>query len=228
MPRSPPKHTGEDLCWWKGSLVQPIITQSIPGPIEVINPLAYSDASSGTGIVIWINGRWWTWHLLPGWNAENQNIGWAEAVGMKFLIITLLNQCLEGSHIKNFGNNCGVIEGWWKGQSWNRATNGVFKHIHKLTEPSHCSFLMCYVPSAHNPADDPSRGIYLPFHLRPFLMLMHSVFKMSWFIHGPAACERHMEVAFLPFMCTMIQNQSKRLIMHLHLPNSYQPSFQAW
>lgn len=57
MPHSPPKHTGEDLCWWKASLSQLLISRPIPGPIDIVNSLAYSDASSGTGIVIWISGR---------------------------------------------------------------------------------------------------------------------------------------------------------------------------
>lgn len=163
---TPQKNTGEDLQWWKGaSLAQPIVSRPIPGPIEVTDPSAYSDASSGTGIAIWINSRWRAWHLLPGWKNEDRDIGWAEAINMDFLAITLFGQCPEGSCIKVFGENQGVVEGWWKGRSRNKATNTIFKRIHELAAASKCALLTCYVPSAHNPADDPSRGIYPPSNL---------------------------------------------------------------
>jgi len=61
-----------------------------------------------------------------------------------------------------YGDNRGVVEGWWKGRSRNRPTNTIFKRIHELSASSHCSILTRYVPSAHNPADGPSRGIYPP------------------------------------------------------------------
>lgn len=160
MPRTPPKTTSDDLRWWKANFTQPTISRDIPGPIEVIDPSAYSDASSGTGVAIWINGRWRAWRLLPGWKANGRDIGWAEAVGMEFLVSAILTQCAEGSCIKVFGDNRGVVEGWWKGRSRNKATNNVFKRIHERVATAQCSILTCYVPSKHNPADGPSRGVF--------------------------------------------------------------------
>jgi len=100
MPHHAPKSTNGDLRWWKSHLAQPSISRSIPGPIEVTDPSAYSDASSGTGVAIWINGRWRAWILLPGWKGEDRDIGWAEAVGMELLITTLLTHCPEGTCFK--------------------------------------------------------------------------------------------------------------------------------
>jgi hypothetical protein len=165
MPRTPPKGTNEDLRWWKASLTQSTISRPIPGPIKVTDTAAYSDANSGIGIAIWISSRWRAWRLLLGWKGEDQDISWAEAIGLEFLTITLLNQCPEGNCIKVFGDNRGVVEGWWKGRSRNKATNTIFKCIHELSAASKCLILTCYVPSAHNPADDPSRGIYPPANL---------------------------------------------------------------
>lgn len=162
MPRFPPKECGGDIRWWKARLSQPHISRLIPGPIEVLEPAAYSDASSGFGIAIWISGRWRAWRLLPGWKEENRDIGWAEAVGMELLVRSLIAHCAENTCIKVYGDNRGVVEGWWKGRSRNKATNSVFKRIHAITEDAKCTILTRYVPSAHNPADDPSRGIYPP------------------------------------------------------------------
>ena len=133
-PHSPPCRTPSDLLWWKEKLTQPVIVRAIPGPFPIIDPDTYSDASSETGIGITIGGRWRAWRLLPGWKANSRDIGWAEAVGFLFLILTLTPSAPRGTHIKVFGNNMGVVEGWWKGRSRNRPTNDIFRHIHSITE----------------------------------------------------------------------------------------------
>ena len=59
----------------------------------------------------------------------------------------------------------GVVEGWRKGRSRNKHTNTVFRQIHKLSQEHNCVVHMRYVPSAENPADKPSHGVYPPIHL---------------------------------------------------------------
>jgi hypothetical protein len=93
-----------------------------------------SDASSETGIGITIGNRWRAWRLLPGWKANSKDIGWAEAVNFLFLILTLTPSAPRRTHIKVFGDNRGVVEGWWKGRSCNRPTNDIFRHIHDISE----------------------------------------------------------------------------------------------
>lgn len=58
-----------------------------------------------------------------------------------------------------------MVEGWWNGYSRNRPTNNIFREIHRITAEKQFSVHTRYVPSAQNPADDPSRGIYGPRHL---------------------------------------------------------------
>lgn len=82
-----------------------------------------------------------------------------------FLILTLLPGSSPGTHFKVFGDNKGIIEGWWKGRSRNTATNEVFKLVHKESERADITFHTRYVPSKDNPADLPSRGIYGPRNL---------------------------------------------------------------
>jgi hypothetical protein len=109
-PRSPPRRTPSDLLWWKNKLTQPTLVRPIPGPSLVVDPDAYSDASSETGIGITIGNRWRAWRLLPGWKANSKDIGWAEAVGFLFLILTLTPSAPRGTHIKVFGDNRGVVD----------------------------------------------------------------------------------------------------------------------
>lgn len=180
MPRTPPRGTSEDLLWWIHKLRQPTLSRPIPGPHELRDTLAFSDASSGVGIGIIISGRWRAWRLLPNWNTDGRNIGWAEAVGLELLIRALVPSSTTGLHYKVYGDNRGVVEGWWKGRSRNKPTNEVFKRLHELSESSGCTYHTRYVPSASNPADGPSRGIYpplrlllpaicIPTQLRPFI-----------------------------------------------------------
>lgn len=160
MPRTPPRNTASDLQWWATTLSQPSLLRSIPGPTAIINLEAYSDASSEIGIGITIGTRWRAWRLLPDWKREERDIGWAEAVGFLFLVLTINCEADRHTHYKVFGDNRGVVEGWWKGRSRNGPTNNIFRSIHDACQHSGNAFLTRYVPSASNPADNPSRGIY--------------------------------------------------------------------
>ena len=123
---------------------------------------AYSDESSGFGISIMIGDRWCAWRLLPGWKSDGHNIGWAKAVGFELLTLFVLSSSSDGAHFKVYGDNKGVVEGWWKGRSRNKQTNVVFKRIHNALEAQHCTIHTRYVTSKQNPADEPSRGVYPP------------------------------------------------------------------
>jgi len=159
VPRHPPSHLAEDLTWWQRILAQPTLEREIPGGRHIANVGGYSDASSTVGIGIVLGEQWRAWRLLPGWNKEGRDIGWAEAVGMELLVQAILqHSTLPG--IKVFGDNNGVVEGWWAGRSRNSQTNRVFRRIHELLEERGTFLATRYVNTAQNPADGPSRGIY--------------------------------------------------------------------
>jgi len=131
--------------------------------------------------------RWWAWCLLPGWKADNWDIGWAEAVGMEFLIITLLSLYSEGSCIKIFGDNWGVVEGWWKGRSHNKVTNTIFKQIHELSASAQCTFFTCYIPVTvclpyiHFLIPMPLTIVLQHDHLLPSLVGLTHRMSTSWY-----------------------------------------------
>jgi hypothetical protein len=180
-PRTQPSGTEDDLAWWATTLSEPSLSRPIPAVCEIRDLHAYSDASSSIGIGIVIGDHWRAWRLLPGWKAQLRDIGWAEAVGFEFLIHTIINAGAKNADIKVWGDNNGVVEGWWKGRSRNKPSNEVFHRIHHLSQASNCLFHTRYVASAFNPADNPSRGIYsslqlllppfeIPHELRSFLV----------------------------------------------------------
>ena len=55
---TPPKHTFNDLVWWKNILASPPPPRPIPRPCEVLDLGMFSDASSLTGIGIILGGHW--------------------------------------------------------------------------------------------------------------------------------------------------------------------------
>ncbi|KAF7315770.1 Reverse transcriptase ribonuclease h [Mycena indigotica] len=160
MPRTSPRGTNSDLEWWLHALNRPHLSRPIPGPCEVSDTQAYSDASSGVGIAIVIKSHWRAWKLCPGWKTVGRDILWAEAIGFEFLIRTLIAEGAENRHIAVYGDNEGVVKGWWAGRSRNQEVNDVFRRIHAICENAGISIRSRYVPSEFNPADNPSRGVY--------------------------------------------------------------------
>lgn len=164
-PHHAPQHTEEDLLWWERLLRGPTITRTVSIPADLTEIHAYSDASSGWGIGITVGKRWRAWRLRKGWKMDGRDIGWAEAVGFELLVIAVLQSRRDqnrGEHIKVYGDNKGVVEGWWKGRSRSWRVNEVFRRIHEICEQSGATIHTRYVPSKSNPADDPSRGVYPP------------------------------------------------------------------
>ncbi|PPR06680.1 hypothetical protein CVT24_012975 [Panaeolus cyanescens] len=179
----PPKHTDADLQWWAARLKE-APSRSLTRPAEVRDLQAFSDASTETGIGIIIGNRWRAWRLLPGWKTHQRDIGWAEAVGFLLLIQAIVDLGSEawarGDCIRVFGDNRGVVEGWWKGRSRNWPTNLIFRKIHEISKSNGLQFCTSYIRSGENPADEPSRGIYgdpqlllpkisIPSDLTPFV-----------------------------------------------------------
>ena len=170
MPYTPPHDTSNDLKWWAERLQCPTLSRNIPGPVPLTDLNAFLDTSSGFGISIMIRDKWRAWCLLPGWKFNGRDISWAEAVGFELLSLFILSSGSGSTHFKVYGDNKGVIEGWWKGHSQNKQANIIFQCIHTVLHTWQCTIHTSYVPSQDNPADNLSRGVYLPFtHLLPYI-----------------------------------------------------------
>lgn len=167
-PRHAPRGTNVEIDWWRRLLSSRSVARPIPGPVTVLSIEAYSDASSLVGIGIWIEGRWHAWTLQKDWRTrerQERDIGWAEAVGFELLIYAVAASNPPHNHIRVYGNNQGVVEGWRNGCSRNPQVNTVFRRIHAFLKARDLNIYASYVQSKHNPADEPSRGVFPPQHL---------------------------------------------------------------
>ena len=162
LPHTPPRDTPYDLAWWQHQLGRANLFIPIPRPHPLVEYRAYSDASSGFGVAITVGARWRAWRLAPGWKSQGRDILWAEAIGFELLTLCIFALSGKGDHVVVYGDNRGVVEGWWKRCSANRPTNHVFRRILQLSEDCDRTVHTRYVPSAQNPADAPSRGLYPP------------------------------------------------------------------
>lgn len=126
-----------DLQWWLTTLADArTCTRSIPRAVSVGDPGAFSDASSGVGIGVIFRGRWRAWNLRPGWMSDGRDIQWAEAVGFELLCHYAAT---SDSHVKVYGDNKAVVEGWAKHCSRNSAVNDVFRRIHMFLQHTSCT-----------------------------------------------------------------------------------------
>jgi hypothetical protein len=139
--------------WWRRTLSLPLPRRPLPVATVVRDYHAYSDASSGVGVAVWIRGRWRAWRLRRGWNSDGRGIAWAEAAGFELLLKVLIRERVRECHAKVWGDN---------GRSRDRFVNEVFRRIHPLLRDFGIVAHARYVASASNPADEPSRGIYGP------------------------------------------------------------------
>jgi hypothetical protein len=118
LSQSAGKQVASDLEWWLFILRQPSLARPIPAPVELVDIGTFSDASSGTGIAIVVGGRWRAWRLIPGWQTlhSQRDISWVEALGFECLVC-YLGTSTTSRHFIIYGNNKGVVEGWWNGRS---------------------------------------------------------------------------------------------------------------
>ncbi|KIK80554.1 hypothetical protein PAXRUDRAFT_158369 [Paxillus rubicundulus Ve08.2h10] len=163
MPHHPIESLVNDLEWWCTRLTHGDVQCPIKPPSPYADHQAFSDASSSMGIGIVIGNRW------------------AEAVGFELLIRTLDQVVSKKDYFTIFGDNTGIVEGWWNGRHHNTETNQIFRRVHDfLTEASHILNIRAkYIPSASNPADGPSRGIFPPRSLLlPRIALSHPLLSL--------------------------------------------------
>jgi len=180
LPHHPEKTIAGNLIWWNNILSSNLTTQHIHIPPNYADISAFSDASSSFGIGIVIGNRWRAWHLHPNWQSlrGKRDISWAEAISFELLIYTIATIKSSHSAFITFGDNMGIIEGWYNSCHRNPPANEVFRCIHHLIHslPWEFNIHTKYIPSKANPTDSPSRGILgHPSRLLPDIPIPESI-----------------------------------------------------
>jgi hypothetical protein len=153
------------LAWWTSTLQVPNIgmklcSQISPSPTFSI----YTDASSTYGVGIIINGQFDLFKLIDNWQSSGEStrdIGWAEFIAVELAVhFVLITFDLYDTHLLINTDNQGVIGAWAKRSSRSIEQNEVLGRIISKLVSHSCFLSLRYVPSAENPADAPSRGMY--------------------------------------------------------------------
>jgi hypothetical protein len=179
--KSPSPCVLSDIKWWRNQLASEFCgsTLSQPPPISLIE--FWVDASSSWGIGVVFNGEWDSWRLLPGWDSDGRNIGWAEIVAIELGLLFAIHKGFTDIHFLIKSDNQGVIHAIEGGKSRSPVQNLVLQRITSLLSQNKLWISSLYVPSLANLADPPSRGqpppnsshtsslFTLPEPLRPFL-----------------------------------------------------------
>jgi hypothetical protein len=141
----------------------------------------FVDTSTSWGIGFILDDHWLAWQLIPGWKADDRDIGWAEMIAVELALHSLIAAGFSNCHITLHSDNSSVVGSIQAGASRNSPQNSILRKIVSLMQSSSIWLSTIWVPSAENPADDPSHGSFpppsqlfpypplIPTHLKPFV-----------------------------------------------------------
>lgn len=152
----------KELRWWRSVLSQDKVERSLRPAVENDQFEFWVDASKehGIGIVCRLNGcrRWDAWRWKAGVFSHGRNIGWAEVIGLEFVIYAAKELGLRDARLRIRGDNMGAIHSLKKLACRNIPSNDAIIRITQTAAPLALSFDPIYVNTKFNLADGPSRG----------------------------------------------------------------------
>jgi hypothetical protein len=181
-PRFAPPSVRSDMRWWSTLLASPAAPRSLLPKGDVQDLGIWCDASTSWGIGICIGGQWDAWRLLPGWNSEGRDIGWAESIAVELVVRALEEMEIVNANILVRCDNQGVIGAYSRGRSRNFQVNLAIRRVEAIGLATNVSHSLSFVESELNRADPFSRGevgplekqfplyVQLPAELTPFLV----------------------------------------------------------
>jgi hypothetical protein len=164
--RSPNPSVLTDIRWWCSQLSADFCGSSLSKPPPTSTVEFWVDASSSWGIGIVLDNEWDSWKLIPGWNTDGRNIGWAEIVAIELGLLFAVHNGYSDVHFLIKSDNQGVIHAIEGGKSRSPSQNLVLQRITSLLSHHKLWISSLYVPSLHNLADAPSRGLPVPHRSR--------------------------------------------------------------
>ena len=180
--RSPNASVFTDIAWWRTQLSSSFAGSVLSRPPDASPIEFWVDASSSWGIGIVVDGSWDFWKLIPGWDKDGRNIGWAEMIAIELGLRFAVHLGFSDTHFVVKSDNQGVIHAIEGGKSRNPEQNRVLQRITSILSNYKLWISSLYVPSLENLADRPSRGLpainyprststfVLPSVLTPYLL----------------------------------------------------------
>jgi hypothetical protein len=183
-PRYAPASVKSDLLWWSSWLNSAHGPRSLKPRGRTQDLDLWVDASTSWGIGLCVGQSWdaWRLRLLPGWEGQGRDIGWAEAVAIELVIRVLEAMGLENASVLICSDNQGVIGSFARGRGRIFQVNHVIRRAETIGLATNVSHELTYVRSELNRADPLSRGelgplsrqvashVQLPEELIPFLV----------------------------------------------------------
>jgi hypothetical protein len=185
--KTPTSSVLSDIDWWRKQLSADFCGSVLSKPPPPASIEFWVDASSSWGIGIIFGNEWDSWKLLPNWNKNGRNIGWAEIVAIEIGLLFAIHRGYSDIHLVIKSDNQGVIHAIKGGKSRSPEQNSVLQRITLLLSHHKIWISSLYVPSLNNLADRPSRGVPainrsradstfpLPTTLLPYLSLAPSL-----------------------------------------------------
>jgi hypothetical protein len=157
-----PRDIVDDVLWWRRQLsIVPCLTRIICPPPPLPSQV-FVDASTSWGIGFILDGKWLAWKLLPGWQSEGRDIGWAEMVAVELAIRVLICAGFRDCHVMLRSDNQGVVGALAGGRSRNSEQNAIVRRIVSLFRDANIWISTTWISTHDNPADGPSRGTFPP------------------------------------------------------------------
>jgi hypothetical protein len=181
LKKAPPKRAVDEVSWWTSQLSTEHCSSVITPPPPTAQLTIHSDASTSFGLGVTIEGHFMAWKLLPGWKAEERDIGWAKAIAVEMALEWVMALGTHDASLTIHCDNLGVVGAWTCGRSRNRQQNDTIARITARAASANLWISLTYIESSLNPADYPSRGVSppkscvspiclpIPAHLRTFL-----------------------------------------------------------
>ena len=176
-----PADAANDMLWWRNRLQDRSVGMKIIRPPTPLTNTLFVDASTGWGIGLVLDGRWLAWQFQDEWKSDGREIGWAEMVAVELAVRTLVTARFTNCHIRVQSDNQGVVGALKAGRSRGTQQNLILREIVKIIQEHNLWISTLWIPTAENPADNPSRGIFpskkllhafppkIPYHLRSFI-----------------------------------------------------------
>ena len=151
-----PQAITTDLNLWLTCLTGPAVTHSLL-PRQCLDPNSHIEVSS-FGLRFAFKNWYVGWHLVDGWAAEGQDIGWDESVALELAIYWLIQMGFHDADITMHLDNTDVIGAFSNRRSHNPAWNYCLHRMTSSLIPASITISPKYVPSHENLAVPTSCG----------------------------------------------------------------------